>query len=66
MSSSRGLLTFKEVSRLIGKDRHTLYRQSWKGNIRTVRRGGRVFIPASEVDKIRRKGGVKNGDKDRT
>ena len=51
------LLSVAEASKLLGKPRLTLYRWVKKGRILSVRFGGILYIPRSEIERIKKERG---------
>ena len=50
------LVSVQEAARLLGRPRVTIYRWLSKGKIGSVRFGGIIYIPASEVERFKRQG----------
>ena len=46
------LMSVQEAAKILGRPRVTIYRWVGKGKILSVKLGGTVFIPKSEVDRM--------------
>jgi len=47
-------LTLEEAARLLRLSRRTLYEPDWKARLRVVRVGGRLLVPAEQVQRLLR------------
>ena len=46
------LMSVQQAAKLLGRPRVTIYRWVGKGKIISVKLGGTIFIPKSEIDRI--------------
>jgi len=46
------LLSVQDAARLLGKPRSTAYRWIHSGHLLTIRLGGVLFVPTSEVERL--------------
>ena len=47
------LMSIQQAARELGRPRATIYRWAEKGKVITIRLGGILFIPKSEVDRLK-------------
>lgn len=59
---ARDLMSVQDAAKLLGRPRVTIYRWIDSGKILSVRLGGVIFIPLSEVERLKTAKGIKRAE----